>query len=115
MAALSPSALCFATSTPTDTILPPLIGLGSLLHAIDEIELSKIGRTQRLLLLSRDSKTWNPIADNLEPDVPEFRFEDQGWRIRSYYPSGLKFIVGPFQPATNVQRTSSIEARIGPQ
>ena len=49
-----------------------------------------------LRLMLRDSKTWNHIASNLEPEVPEFRFEDHSLRIRSYYPSGLKFTAGPF-------------------
>jgi len=44
----------------------------------------------------RDSKTWNHIASNLEPGVPEFRSENHSLRIQSYYPSGLKFTAGPF-------------------
>jgi hypothetical protein len=48
-----------------------------------------------LHLLLRDSKTWNPIAYNLEPEVPELRSEDHSLRIRSDYPSGLKFTAWP--------------------
>ena len=44
----------------------------------------------------RDSKTWNHIASNLEPGVPEFRSENHSLRIQSHYPSGLKFTAGPF-------------------
>jgi len=46
-------------------------------------------------LMLRDSKTWNPITYNLEPDVPELRLEDHSLRIRSHYPDGLKFTGGP--------------------
>jgi hypothetical protein len=49
-----------------------------------------------LHLMLRDSKTWNPIGYNLEPEVPELRSEDHSLRIRSDYPSGLKFTAGPF-------------------
>jgi hypothetical protein len=48
-----------------------------------------------LCLILRDAKTWNSIASNLEPEVPEFRSEDHSLRIQSYYPSGLKFTAGP--------------------
>jgi hypothetical protein len=47
-------------------------------------------------LMSRDSKTWNPIAYNLEPDVLELRLEEHSLRILSHYPNGLKFTDGPF-------------------
>jgi hypothetical protein len=49
-----------------------------------------------LHLILRDAKTWNSIASNLEPEVPEFRSEDRSLRIQSYYPSGLKFTAKPF-------------------
>jgi len=39
----------------------------------------------------RDSKTWNPIASSLEPEVAELRSEDHDLRIRPDYPIGLKF------------------------
>lgn len=42
-------------------------------------------------LMLRNSKTLNPIAANLEPNVPELRLEDGGLRIRSTYPYVLKF------------------------
>jgi len=54
---------------------------------------SKPNATLHLLL--RDSKTWNPIAYNLEPDVPELRSEGHSLRIQSDYPSGLKFTAWP--------------------
>ena len=47
-----------------------------------------------LRLMLRESKTWNHIASNLEPEITEFRSEDRGLRIRSYYPSGLQFKAG---------------------
>ena len=52
---------------------------------------SEPGATLQLTL--RDSKTWNHIADNLEPKAAELRTEDHGLRIRSDYPSDLKFTV----------------------
>jgi len=42
-------------------------------------------------LMLRDSKTWNHIASNLEPEVPELRLKVPGLRILSHYPYGLKF------------------------
>jgi hypothetical protein len=47
-------------------------------------------------LMLRDAKTWNHIASNLEPELPELRFVDHSLRIQSDYPSGLKFTAGPF-------------------
>jgi hypothetical protein len=48
--------------------------------------------TFRLML--RDSKTWNHIASNLEPEMSELRPEDHGLQILSHYPDGLKFTSG---------------------
>jgi len=45
-------------------------------------------------LMLRDSKTWNPIASNLEPELPEFKLEDHSLRIQSYYPGGLNSQLG---------------------
>jgi hypothetical protein len=42
-------------------------------------------------LMLRDSKTWNHIASNLEPEVPDLRLEEHSLRIRPHYPEGLKF------------------------
>ena len=53
-------------------------------------------RRASFLLMLRNSKTWNHIVSSLEPEVPEFRLENHTLRIRSYYPSGLKFTSGPF-------------------
>jgi hypothetical protein len=47
-------------------------------------------------LMLRDSKTWNRIATNLEPEIPELGLEEHNLRIRSHYPAGLKFKAGPF-------------------
>jgi len=54
---------------------------------------SQAGASLHLML--RDSKTWNPIAYNLEPKVIELRSADHGLRIRSAYPIGLKFTAWP--------------------
>jgi TonB family protein len=43
-------------------------------------------------LMLRDSRTWNHIASNLEPEMPEFRLDEgHNLLIRSHYPDGLKF------------------------
>ncbi len=52
-------------------------------------------RRASLRFMLRDSKTWNVIASDLVPELPEFRSEDHSLRIQSYYPSGLKFTPGP--------------------
>ena len=44
----------------------------------------------------RDSVTWNPIAHDLEPEVPEFKSVDHNVPIRPAYPNGLKFTPGPY-------------------
>jgi hypothetical protein len=53
-------------------------------------------RRASLRLILGDAKTGNPIAYDLEPEVPESRSEDRRLRIQSYYPSGLKFTARPF-------------------
>lgn len=45
-------------------------------------------------LMLQDSKTWNHLASNLEPEVPELRLKVPGLRILSHYPYGLKFTTG---------------------
>jgi hypothetical protein len=52
-------------------------------------------RRASLRFMLRDSKTWNVIASDLVPELPEFRLEDHSLRMQSYYPSGLKFTPGP--------------------
>lgn len=42
----------------------------------------------------RDSKSWNPIAYNLEPQQTDLRTESHSLAIRSHYPNGLKFTAG---------------------
>jgi hypothetical protein len=42
----------------------------------------------------RDSKTWNHIAYNLEPEMSDLRPRDHGLQILSHYPDGLKFTSG---------------------
>jgi hypothetical protein len=45
-------------------------------------------------LMLRDSKTWNHIASNLEPEMPELRLKTHDLRILLHYPDGLRFTVG---------------------
>lgn len=40
----------------------------------------------------RDSKTLNPIARNLEPELPEFRTQTNALRIQPTYPAGMRFL-----------------------
>jgi hypothetical protein len=65
-------------------------------------------------LMLRDSKTWNHIAPNLEPEKQEFRLQEPGLRIRSHYPDDLFFTAEPFvQPSAvkgRVFRSDSGEA-----
>ncbi len=44
-----------------------------------------------LSLMLLDSKTLNPVAGNLEPERSEFKSEEEGLKLLSYYPSGLRF------------------------
>ncbi len=46
-------------------------------------------------LMLRDSKTWNPIALNLKPELSEVRSEYGGLKIQSSYPATLKFAADP--------------------
>lgn len=43
----------------------------------------------------RDSRTLNPIARNLEPELPEFRTQTNTLRIEPTYPSGMRFLPTP--------------------
>lgn len=57
---------------------------------VDAAASSSQGRASFRLMLC-DSKTWNHIASNLEPDMPELLDERHRLLIRSHYPDGLKF------------------------
>lgn len=48
-----------------------------------------------LRLILRDPRTWNPIAPDLVPEVPEYRSGLLGLKIASSYPDQLKFIPNP--------------------
>jgi hypothetical protein len=51
----------------------------------------------------RDSKTWNHIASNLEPEMQELRLKEHGLRIRSHYPDDLIFTDEPFVQLTSTR------------
>jgi TonB family protein len=57
---------------------------------VDAAASSSQGRASFRLML-RDSKTWNQIASNLEPDMPELVDAGHNLQIWSHYPEGLKF------------------------
>jgi hypothetical protein len=66
-------------------------------------------------LMLRDSKTWNHIASNLDPEKQELRLEEHGLRIRSHYPDDLLFTAAePFMQLIAVRgkvfRSDSDEA-----
>jgi hypothetical protein len=46
-------------------------------------------------LMLRDSKTWNPLASELESELSDLQLKGRGLSIRSHYPDGLKFTSGP--------------------
>ncbi len=49
-------------------------------------------------LTLRDSKTWNPIASDLEPQEADLRLEEHSLKIKSRYPNSLKFTAGMLGP-----------------
>lgn len=48
-----------------------------------------------LRLRLRESKTWNPIALNLAPELPKLRSEGGGLKIQSSYPGNMRFVPDP--------------------
>jgi hypothetical protein len=60
-----------------------------------DAEISSPQRASFRLML-RDSKTWNHIASNLDPEKQELRLKEHGLRIRSHYPDDLLFTAEPF-------------------
>jgi hypothetical protein len=54
-------------------------------------------------LMSRDSKTGNHIASNLEPEKQELRLQEHGLRIRSHYPDDLIFTAEPFVQLSTIK------------
>jgi hypothetical protein len=54
-------------------------------------------------LMLRDSKTWNHIAPNLEPEKQELRLQEHGLRIRSHYPDDVLFTAEPLVQLTELK------------
>jgi hypothetical protein len=80
-----------------------------------DVEASSSQQRASFWLMLRDSKTWNHIASNLEPEKQELRLQEHALRIRSHYPDDLIFTAAePFvQPSTikgKVFRSDSGEA-----
>jgi len=63
-------------------------------------------RSAGFRLFLRDSKTWNHIASNLEPEMPDLRRKDHGFQIRSRYPDGLRFTARTLRSDMDVSRRS---------
>jgi len=51
----------------------------------------------------RDSKTWNHIASNLDPEKQELRLKEHGLRIQPHYPDDLIFTADPFAQLTTMK------------
>ena len=62
----------------------------------DDAEASSPQHRASFRLMLRDSKTWNLIAPNLEPEKQELRLEEHSLRIQSYYPDDLLFTAEHF-------------------
>jgi hypothetical protein len=79
-----------------------------------DVEASSPRQRASFRLMLRDSKTWNHIAPNLEPEKQELRLQEHGLRILSHYPDDLLFTAELFvQPSTvkgKVFRSDSGEA-----
>jgi hypothetical protein len=56
-----------------------------------DAEASSSERRASFQLMLRDSKTWNLIAFNLDPDKQDLKLQEDGLRIRSHYPDDLIF------------------------
>jgi hypothetical protein len=67
-----------------------------------DVEASSQQRASFWLML-RDSKTWNHIAPNLEPEKQELRLKEHGLRIRSHYPDDLIFTAEPFVQQSTIK------------
>ena len=79
-----------------------------------DVEASSPQQRASFRLMLRDSKTWNHIAPNLEPEKQELRLQEHGLRIRSHYPDDLLFTAEPFVQLSAVKgkvfRSDSDEA-----
>ncbi len=60
-------------------------------------------------LMLRDSKTWNHIVSNLEPEMPDLRLEEHSLRIQSHYPDGIKFTAGRPSPSDFNAETGEVK------
>jgi len=94
----------FVTEFRLATVSPDTNGVFQveLPYFIADDEASPSRRRAGFWLMLRDSKTWNHIAFNLEPEVPDLRLEEHSLRIRPYYPDGLKFAAGKLSSGMNV-------------
>jgi hypothetical protein len=61
-----------------------------------DVEASSPQQRASFRLMLRDSRTWNHIAPNLEPEKQELRLPEHGLRILSHYPDDLLFTAEPF-------------------
>lgn len=87
----------FVTRFHLATVSPHADGMfeGDLPYFSADAEASSPRPRASLWLMLRDSKTWNPIASNLDPEKQELRLQEHGLRIRSHYPDELLFTAEP--------------------
>jgi hypothetical protein len=86
----------FVTEFQLATVSPDADGMFQvdLPYFSADVEASSSEPRASFQLMLRDSKTWNHIALNLEPEVPELRLKTHGLQILPHYPDGLKFTAG---------------------
>jgi hypothetical protein len=68
-----------------------------------DVEASSSQQRASFWLMLRDSKTWNHIASNLEPEKQELRRKEHGLRIRSHYPDELIFTAESFVQLSTIK------------
>jgi Carboxypeptidase regulatory-like domain len=69
-----------------------------------DVEASSSQQRASFWLMLRDSKTWNHIASNLEPEKQELRLQEHALRIRSHYPDDLIFTAAePFVQLSTIK------------
>jgi hypothetical protein len=69
-----------------------------------DVEASSPRQRASFRLMLRDSKTWNHIAFNLEPEKQELRLQEHALRILSHYPDDLIFTAAePFVQLSTIK------------
>jgi len=95
----------FVTGSHLATVSPDANGMFQvgLPYFSADVEASSSQQRASFWLMLRDSKTWNPIASNLEPEKQELRLKEHGLRIRSHYPDDLIFTAESFVQLSTIK------------